>query len=76
MLSLHIESDGEIGCRVHIVTYFDSICYYSNNDLEKELTVILKACEPSENFERDFYSNLGLEKQITHYFKRKENKNG
>lgn len=70
MLSLHIENDGEIGCRVHIVTYFDSICYYSENDLEIELKRILNACEPSENFERDFYKKLGLDKQITHYFKK------
>lgn len=71
MLSLHIESDGEIGCRVYIVTYFDSICYYTDNSLEDELKIILKACETSKNFEKDFYTKLGLEKEITHYFKKK-----
>lgn len=78
MLSLHIESDGEIGCRVYIVTYFDSICYYTDYDLEKELEIILKACQPCDNFEQNFYKVLGIEKDLTSYYKKKikENENG
>lgn len=76
MLGLHIESDGEIGCRVYIVTYFDSICYYTENDIEKELQIILEACKPSENFEENFYKIIGIEKDLTSYYKKiKENKN-